>query len=758
MGERMRRADRAVTLAVIALVAVACTLCIAYVSILRQSVRAENERYLSEISQHAAALVDQRVDDTFQALDTAAANWNITGSEERSFLRLDSMARIYGYDRIAVIAPDGMAQTSDGLTRDLSAVPAVQDALAGEHRVCRVLLPEEEGGDVTLYVVPMVQDGRVIGAVSATTGTDQLRQLLSVESFGGEGYAQIVDAQGDFVVDSLHPNAYQGGGNFHTIVEADGALGAGYSAEKIYADMAQGRSGTFQVTVEGREKFASYVKLGTEDWYLLSMVPTAVATEGSRRLIQLAVLINALIVGLFLALTVLVLRRNKRSRRTLEEIALVDPVTGGMNRTCFEREAGAAIQRAPRGTWMVLSLDIRHFKLINDAFGSDMGNRTLKYVHDTVLRRLEKGELVGRITGDQFSVLLRSRPEPLAAAWLEQVAYDINSFNEGRERQYYLSISGGVYRVDEPELDMITIQDRANVARKKDAAPLAGRLAACGFYSDADRRRLLREKEIEDRKESALAGREFVVYLQPKILLSDRSVAGAEALVRWQDPERGLVPPDEFVPVFERSGFITRVDLYVFEEVCALLRRWLDGGLTPVPVAVNLSRVHLREASFLREYQAVADRYRVPASLIEFEFTETMAGESPEELAAVVERLHALGFRCALDDFGSGSSSLNILKDVPVDVLKLDRAFFGGSGLADRRGRGVVESAVDLARRLDMQTVAEGVETEQQVDFLRQAGCDMVQGFFFSRPVPVAEFERMAFPGAAETGKEAGVP
>lgn len=735
---------------VLTILVVACILCTFYVGELRKTMEAETDRYLGEISQHVAALVNHRVETVFMAMDTAAANWDLTEDALLGYQRMENLAQRYGFERIGIIRPNGWMDTTDGYHRDLSSIKVVQSVLQeGRHRVTGIIDSPVDGEAGMMYIVPILKNGAVEGAMSATVGKEQLQVLLSVESFGGEGYSQIIDAQGRYVVSSGHKNAPQGAENFFELVEAEGVPLNGSSLAQMKADMAQGRPGSLSyIMSDGVSRTLCYVKLDVEDWYLLSVVPTAVTEAKSRPFIQQAVTLNAVIVALFLALTLIILWLERKSRRELEELALVDPVTGGRNRQCFEREAAAAISSAPSGTWVMVSMDIRHFKLINESFGSDMGNAVLKYVCGVIADHLEPYELVGRNGGDVFGMLLRRRSDEQLVAWLERLAQDINAYNEGRERQYLLSIAAGVYAVEDAGLDMIAIQDRANVARKKNGPARAGRLATCVFYSDVERLKLLREKEVDDRKEAALAGREFLIYLQPKVRLADGSLAGAEALVRWRDPVRGLVPPDEFIPLFERNGFVTKIDLFVFEEVCKLLRRWLNQGVEALPVSVNLSKVHLRNPDFLSQFQSILEWYAVPPQLIEFEFTETMAVEDLEGLGHVIGQLHDIGFRCALDDFGSGYSSLNILKDVPVDVLKLDRAFFGGGGVEDTRGRHIVESVVELARRLDMSTVSEGVETVQQVEFLRKAGCDMVQGFVFSRPVPVEEFERLAFGGA----------
>ena len=204
-----------------------------------------------------------------------------------------------------------------------------------------------------------------------------------------------------------------------------------------------------------------------------------------------------------------------------------------------------------------------------------------------------------------------------------------------------------------------------------------------------------------------------------------------------------MIPPNEFIPVLERNGYIVELDLYVFEAVCGMLRHWLDKGQKPVPISVNLSRVHLKDSAFLMRFREVWEKYDIPADLLEIELTETLVFENMETLIHIIDEIHKIGFTCSLDDFGSGYSSLNMLKDVPVDVLKLDRAFFLGD--MGERGKRVIEGVIDISRRLQMGTVAEGVENIPQVEFLRQARCNMVQGFVFSKPVPMTEFEKLAF-------------
>lgn len=440
-------------------------------------------------------------------------------------------------------------------------------------------------------------------------------------------------------------------------------------------------------------------------------------------------------------------RLTEKTMEKLRTLAFVDPVTGGRNRVSFEADGGDALKASCAGEYALVSLDIEKFKVINDQFGLEQGDAVLKTLYTCIEAHLGEGEYVGRISADLFNLLLRTEEGCRLEARIEEMVVDAN-----RElvfdgvNTYVLAATAGVYRVDEPTLPMMQIRDRANVARKKVAGRRAGRLVACRSYNNDDRVRLAEEKDIENRMREALAAGEFIVYLQPKLDLRSGEVAGAEALVRWDDPTRGIVPPNDFIPLFERNGFVIELDLFVFEQVCMLQRSWTDAGLRPIRISVNLSRMHLRDPHFLERFESIREGYGVSASHIEFELTETLVFEDPQMLSSVIDRIHQTGYTCSMDDFGSGYSSLNVLKDLKVDVLKLDRVFFDSPNTGDTRGADIISVVIELAKRLDMKTVAEGVETDEQQRFLAEVGCDMIQGFLFSRPVPPHEFERLAFP------------
>lgn len=726
--------------------AVVALMCFIRVSILRNFMHGETERYLGEVSNHIADQVDQRMADVFEAMDTAG---DLCLRLEKPGERMELLRVAAGSNhmvRMGIADMDGWMETTDGRSLSVSGSPVILRALDGEAAVSDVAYSPTEEAMAVVYAVPLWQDCAQVGVLAGSALLDDMRSYLGVESFGGEGYSVIVDRQGDVVTSTDSKNAPDEDLNLFLDLEL-GRVDRGYDIGQVRSDMESGRSGILYYALrDGIHKTMVYQPLDYNDWYLLSVVPTETAGRTVDRMILLAVVVDSAIVLLFLALILLVKRSFRRQRKELEQLAFCDPVTGGRSRAYFTREAVKLLRAAPPGTYALVSMDVEKFKLINDTFGSEMGDKTLKFIHDVIAARLGEGELLARISGDVFKLLLKCGDRAVLERRLGEMAEEINRFNDKLQEKYLLTMAEGVCIVDDPQLDIVTIQGRANEARETAKRSKPGSVNVCAFYTNDGRSRMLREKEIENRMEAALAAGEFEVYLQPKVELRWNSVAGAEALVRWRDRTRGLLPPSEFIPLFEQNGFIVKVDLYVFEQVCRLLRKWLDEGKKPMPISVNLSRVHLRSLDILAPYDEIRARYDVPPELLEFELTETVAFENAEALRMVLGEFHQRGYRCSLDDFGSGYSSLNMLKDLNIDVIKLDRTFFSDEGENDR-GDSVVQSVLELARRLRIQTVCEGVERPRQAEFLRRTSCDMVQGFVFARPMPVADFEELAYSG-----------
>lgn len=386
-------------------------------------------------------------------------------------------------------------------------------------------------------------------------------------------------------------------------------------------------------------------------------------------------------------------------------------------------------------------IDVDKFKYINDMFGYDMGNDTLIHISNTIASELKEDEIFARVSADHFVLLIKYKTDDDIKTRLNNIYNKVQILSNPKINYYKLILDCGIYKISKSDNDINTIMDRANTARK---TIKGGHKNSFAFYDKEMHKKILKEKEIENSMVDALNNGEFIVYFQPKYSLSDYQIIGAEALVRWDNPQKGLIPPIEFIPVFERNGFIVNIDFYVFEEVCKKIREWMDEGQKVVPISVNLSRMHFVNSNFIEEFKLIVDKYKIPTRLIELELTETAVLDNIEGLLDTMNNLKEKGFVISMDDFGTGYSSLNLLKELPVDILKLDRAFFTEKDESNNE-KIVISNVIKMAKELKMKVISEGVETISQVEFLKQIGCDMVQGYLFSKPMPVKEFEKIAF-------------
>ncbi len=417
-----------------------------------------------------------------------------------------------------------------------------------------------------------------------------------------------------------------------------------------------------------------------------------------------------------------------------------DDVTRGKNKKEFERIAKELLRRR-EGSYVLVYANIDRFKLINEVYGEAVGDCILREIHNTIDKDLGWDEVSGRIMADNFGILMRYHSLPKLEQRLDRISKKLAELADENGKKYGIILYFGVYTVQDDDVDVNTMLEHANLARKK-ISPT--HIVPMGIYDEKDKEKLSREKSLEMKMHQALASGDFIPYLQPKFELKGETVAGAEALVRWIDPEEGMIFPGEFIPLFEKNGFVVEIDLFMFEEVCKMVQAWYRAGRKIIPVSVNLSRRHFEIPNFFRFYENILQKYDIPPKSIEVELTESLFYNDTEMLNSLVAQIHRAGLSCSIDDFGSGYSSLNMLKEVEVDALKLDRVFFE-SGEDDKRGKDVIQSVLRLAQALNLHTISEGVEERGQVEFLKEMNCDMIQGYVFAKPMPVSEFERMTF-------------
>ncbi len=425
-----------------------------------------------------------------------------------------------------------------------------------------------------------------------------------------------------------------------------------------------------------------------------------------------------------------------RSVLALKYRAEFDLLTGIYNMHTFHAQTARLLRAAPDRRYSIIRLDVDRFKVLNDLYGIKEGDKLLVAMANLLRETLNGDGVCGRLGGDVFCVCVdysRDRILDFIREITERLAeYPL---------PWKVVPSFGICEVDNLDTPINVLCDWANLALKTVKGSFLRRYA---FYDDTLRQRILEEKNIENRMHEALLEGQFTLHLQPKVDIATSRIVGSEGLVRWERPGEGLLPPYKFIPLFERNGFIIHLDEYIWEQACILLRSWLDRGLEPCPISVNMSRMHIHDPKLREKLVEMVRRYDLPPGLLEFELTESAFLENEEELFEAMRTLRRYGFRFSMDDFGSGYSSLNMLKSVVVDCIKIDRGFLNEEGTTER-GRTVIRFSIALAQEMDIPVIAEGVETEEQAAFLLEAGCSRAQGYFYSRPLPVPDFEALAF-------------
>ena len=425
--------------------------------------------------------------------------------------------------------------------------------------------------------------------------------------------------------------------------------------------------------------------------------------------------------------------------RLCESVALAkqaryDDIADVYSKSYFYQRVRDILLRNPATSYDILCSDIEDFKLINDTIGVVAGDRLLRQVGKLHASLLGDHGICGRLSADRFACLIEHREDYSDEMFTQSTARIKSGFGNRNVVLKY-----GIYRVEDREVPVEQMCDRALLAVQSIKGQYGKHFA---FYDDKLRDTLLHRQAITDGMERALASGQFEVYLQPKFRIADGSLSGAEALVRWNHPEWGLQPPSEFIPLFERNGFITKLDQYVWEQACSLMRRWDLMGFPHIDVSVNVSRTDIRDMDMARVLGGLVERYGLDPSRLHLEITESACKDSADQLVETLHRLRKMGFVIEMDDFGSGYSSLNMLTEMPLDVLKLDMKFIQ-TEVANPSGDSILGFIVSLARWMELSVVAEGVETREQLERLQADGCDYAQGYFLARPMPVKALEEL---------------
>lgn len=627
----------------------------------------------------------------------------------------------------------------------------VELALEGSASVSRLFESAISENRVFSYSVPVYSKGEVVGALSASDQIEIFSEILSGDTvLGGAGYIHLIGSEGNFLVQSPKmivkddvPSIF------------DGPYLSDTSKGEVREALQQQKRIFDAFDYEGKSYSFLLEPIGINGWYLFC-VNTGDGLVASSEIS--AFIAQITFIAVFLLMICLMLygyRLLRNYNRVLIRMAYYDSLTGAENLSRFQQRLREALKNTGGS---VVAVNIRQFPFINKIFGKEKANQLLREIKTAAEHCLNKEEFFCRDTEDRFYLFFKETEPEVLSVRLKAFIDGICKNSEISRTNYHLALYCGVATADESDVSDRTANNlMTHVQFALERAKGAHDSFVWFFDAELHKKEEL-ENYIESHMHQALRDGEFKLFLQPKKNLRNGMLDGAEALVRWNTDEGKQIFPDQFIPLFERNGFCVKLDIYMVEQACRQIRSWLDRGIPPIPISVNQSKLLFFEENYVSILTDLLKKYDIPAKFITLEILEGLALENVEELNEKIGRLQDEGFRISLDDFGSGFSSLNTLGKLKIDELKLDREFLMSASEQEHgRVRLIMEQIVRMAGTLGISTVAEGVETTEDEQFIRAIGCDVGQGYLYSRPICASDFDEKYMKDAGRYLDHSGV-
>lgn len=690
---------------------------------------------LSEEAEENAALIKKEIDAKFGVLQSFANELSSTGDEIAEIRDMQSFVEVYNFRRMGFVDLNGIAKTTDGFEKDLSFREFYQVGLKDESFITESL--QDTVGDYTedminILSVPVYDNkGEIKGVLFATYLTEKFHEVIFSDSFQGEGYTYIVAGDGDVI--SSYGDGMQKEYDNIFIYTGDAAQYDDAIQEKVENDMREKLSRVGIGVNEDNDKyFYCYKPLEIEsadmNWYIFSIEPKSVLDERMHPIMRDIQFLTVILICILVMANIIFLYYNVRRRQELFRLAYKDSITGGDNFSNFKEKA----KKYENTEGYVIALDISEFKLVNNVCGNARGDEVLKAIWDVILANCNDNEQAARVNADRFVIFWIERSKKTVTYRIEKLINEIEGISEQLSVPRLYPVIGirAVEKLDDAD-------KRYGEALRAKALVKNRRDRHYAFYDEIDYDTIVENKKLENGFEKALADKKFEVWYQPKFNSHTGKIVGSEALIRWRADDGSLISPGRFIPLFEKNGNIIRLDEYVFREVCRQQKEWQKEGIQILPVSVNISRFSLYYSNVVEKYERIINYYDVDHKYVQIEITESAIIENTV-IVELIQKFHDAGFDILLDDFGSGYSSLASLNQMPFDTIKLDKSLVDYVG--NENGEKLLKFIVQLVQSLGMKITAEGVEYKEQLDFLENLNCDDIQGFYFSKPLMLADF------------------
>lgn len=707
------------------------------------------KNYMSQSVQQTASNLNVRVLNSINEMKILAlklGNEVDIESEDKVSMFLKRHISDYDYQQLLFIYPDGRTvryQKNVGKTSSINWIneskffSAIQKSDAFTSTSQNDDVPS---GYVNEFAVPVYDSNKnLVGVLGSLIYANSYLKVLGYNNYSENGYAYILNQNGDYVVKSPRDKS-----EFKNFFDMD----------IKYIDI---KKEEVQRALKNKENISFLCSYNLKK-YVITFSPLRNRTSTVMVAVPISVLmlhIDSLLIGIICSVSIIALLvfilfyyiniSFNEEEKFIYNIAFADKITGGANKNKFILDAKSILNdwmSEHKANYALIAIDIATYKAIKELYGARRSNKILKDVYNILQNKISEKGICVRDYDSKFLVLLEyEKQEDIIKIFIEKVLAEINTYNENNMTQFFtesgttisskIAMYFGIYLVNDLSYTIDQMCENAYTANRSIKGSTQN---SYKFYDDNFRIQRLQNKVIEDEMFEALKDHQFKMYLQPKYDFKTLKLVGAEALVRWVHPKKGIIKPENYISLFEQNGFILELDKCVWKQVCEFLSDRKKSFKNMFPISVNVSRIHMNDDLFVDELISMVKEYDIDPSYIELELTETACFDDSTRFKNIIEKLNKNGFTISIDDFGTGYSSLNMLREISVNILKFDSDFIKDT-INDEKGQIIVRNIVNMAKELKISTVAEGIETEEQAEFLRNAGCDIAQGYLYGLPL-----------------------
>lgn len=690
----------------------------------------QNQKMLVEISKKNAESIGFKFQEQASFVVSVANSIpeSVRNNPKAAVKSIEDIPSNIAYKRFGVALLDGTCYTSDNKSLTLAHTDHIYECVNSGTLTVRRLNTDESIDSDAMFIMhyPLYANGTISSVLFFSFTVDEIRQNFAIGSFDNSEFFYIIDSDGNNII-STHPKKeYQNIKNIFSSIPTDEKY-KGSRIDDVKEDIKNGESGILLFS-QNSQFYSYYAPLNFNDWYLFSIVPTKNVNASRNTVLAIVVIICFFLFSLFAMLVYIILSAEKHKQAELDKILYTDSLTGKASYAKFCIDVKKQLIKGKKAAYIVMDLD--NFKLINDYFGYEQGNNTIKFVHETWESILKDKEFVGRIAADRFAVFMYYDNEDELRDRLEDFCRKCSIQNGTTMSDYILTPSIGVYLIKKKNTNIQQMQNSAVMAK---SLVKGNNDTFISIYNDKFKEQLTQRKIFADELVHAIENDTLSIVFQPQFSTDDGKLCGAEALMRWIKPDGTSVSPGEFVSLAEELGLVKELDRIAFHKTCEIQKQMKEKGLREIDISVNVSQQSLYDSKFIPKYLDIIKETGADISHIQLEITESTLFDNNNSFVKLIKKLRKTGFKILMDDFGTGYSSLMLLKSMPIDFLKLDKSFI--DDYQNPNARSIIECITTMAKKLGMTLIAEGIETKEQYEFVKEQGCHFVQGYYFSKPI-----------------------